>query len=115
MNVISACKVLTDSSKFRVTVDANGAFEVMAVPRPGFEGAIFKTGWSRGVLMFNHSEICSLNSMLHAGVSWRVPAPVQDILSPSPNKMVFVVGADPALKGCFPTCSGNFGFPICFP
>ena len=63
VNVVCACKVLTDSNKFRVTVDTNGAFEVMAVPRPGFEGAIFKTGWNRGVLMFNHSEIYSLNDL----------------------------------------------------
>ena len=61
VNVVCAHKVLTDSERFRVTVDTFGAFEVMALPKDGFEGAMFKTDWKRGVLMFNHAEILSLS------------------------------------------------------
>ena len=63
VNVVCASKVLTDPEKFRVTVDSFGAFEVMALPRPDYEGAIFRTQWRRGVLMFNHSEITPLSDL----------------------------------------------------
>ena len=63
VNVVCACKVLTDSEKFRVKVDEDGSFEVMALPRPGFHGAVFKTVWNRSVLMFHHSEIYALNDL----------------------------------------------------
>ena len=63
VNVVCANKVLTDPEKFRVTVDSFGAFEVMALPRPDYEGALFRTQWRRGVLMFNHSEITPLSEL----------------------------------------------------
>ena len=63
VNVVCAEKVLTNSERFKVTVDTFGAFEVMALPRDDFEGALFKTKWSNGVLMFKHSEITPLSDL----------------------------------------------------
>ena len=63
VNVVCASNVLTDPEKFRVTVDSFGAFEAMALPRDDFEGALFRTRWERGVLMFSHSEITPLSDL----------------------------------------------------
>ena len=46
---------------FSITVDTYGAFEVMVVPRPGFDGAIFKTGWKKGPLLGSTQYSLSLS------------------------------------------------------
>ena len=46
VNVFCAHKILTDSNNYRVKVDTFDAFEVMVLPKLGFDGAAFKTSLS---------------------------------------------------------------------
>ena len=37
------------------------------------------------------------------------------VIPPRPNKRVFVVGAEPAFRGCLHACSVHSGFPLVSP